>query len=136
MAIGQPSTPQTGPQAAQPAPRGPDSARSTISADVTITGTIKTERDVQVEGRVEGDIRAAGLILGEKAFVKGDIYAQEAIIRGKVEGGIRARKVQLTGSAHVRGDIVHARQLSIESGADFEGSARHSDNPVEEQRKP
>jgi cytoskeletal protein CcmA (bactofilin family) len=119
----------SGPQAA-PRPAAGTTAPSIISADLTITGTLVTERDVQVDGRIEGDIRAASLTLGEKALVQGDIYAEEAIIRGRVEGSIRARKVQLTGTAHVEGNIVHDRQLSVDSGAYFEGACKHAENPL------
>jgi cytoskeletal protein CcmA (bactofilin family) len=105
---------------------------SIISADLTIKGTLVTERDVQLDGRVEGDIRAASLVLGEKALVQGDIYAEEAIIRGRVEGSIRARKVTLTTTAHVEGNIVHDRQLSVEAGAYFEGNCRHAENPMKD----
>jgi cytoskeletal protein CcmA (bactofilin family) len=133
----QPAAPQPAAAAqsatAQAAPgRAAGGTPSIISADLTITGTLVTERDVQLDGRVEGDIRAAGLVLGEKAFVQGDIYAEEAIIRGKVEGSIRARKVQLTATAHVTGNIMHDRQLSVETGAYFEGSCRYSDNPLKD----
>ena len=105
---------------------------SIISADLTIKGTLVTERDVQLDGRVEGDIRAAGLVLGEKALVQGDIYAEEATIRGRVEGSIRARKVVLASTAHVEGNIVHDRQLSVEAGAYFEGNCRHSETPMKD----
>jgi cytoskeletal protein CcmA (bactofilin family) len=105
---------------------------SIISSDLTIKGTLVTERDVQLDGRVEGDIRVAGLVLGEKALVQGDIYAEDATIRGRVEGSIRARKVQLMSTAHVEGNIIHDRQLSVEAGAYFEGNCRHSDNPMKD----
>lgn len=134
MAAPQPVTPPATPNAApintSPMGRPAATAPSIISADLTITGTLVTERDVQVDGRVEGDIRAAGLVLGEKALVQGDIYAEEATIRGRVEGSIRARKVTLTGTAHVEGNIVHDRQLSVDSGAFFEGNCKHNSNPL------
>jgi cytoskeletal protein CcmA (bactofilin family) len=102
---------------------------SIISADLTIRGSLSTERNVQLDGRVEGDILAAGLTLGQKAFVEGNVYADEAIISGHVRGTIFARVVHLTATADVAGDIVHDRNLSIERGASFQGSSRHSENP-------
>ena len=100
------------------------SAPSIISADLTIHGTLMSERDVQLSGRVEGDIKVANLVLTEQAFVKGNIHSDEAVIRGRVNGNIKARMVQLASSAHVTGDITHGGQLSIESGASFEGNCR------------
>lgn len=126
MALAQP-----GPQGAASTPlRAVRGNPSVISADVSISGKLVAAGDVQVDGRVEGDIRAGGVTVGEGALVHGDIYAEEAIIRGKVEGSIRARRVQLTGTAHVGGNIVHGRQLSVDTGAYFEGNVRTSDDPV------
>ena len=106
--------------AAMPAKNAP----SIISADLTIKGTLISERDVQLAGRVEGDVRVANLILNEQAFVKGDVYAEEVIVKGRVEGSIRARKVQLTATANVSGDVLHGGLLAIDFGASFEGNCR------------
>ncbi|MEO0879097.1 MAG: polymer-forming cytoskeletal protein, partial [Pseudomonadota bacterium] len=76
-------------------------------------------------------IKASNLIVGEKASVKGEIMCERVTIRGKVEGGIRAKQVSLAATAHILGDIVHS-QLSVETGAHFEGACRHSDDPLSE----
>lgn len=102
---------------------------SIISADLTVVGTLISSGDLQVDGRVEGDIRAGALVIGEQASIQGDVYAEDAIIRGHIEGGIRAKKVQLCATSHVEGDILH-EALAIEAGAFFEGNCRHSDNPL------
>jgi cytoskeletal protein CcmA (bactofilin family) len=93
-----------------------------------VKGTLSSAGDIQLEGRLEGDIRAVGLIVGENAILIGDISAEEAIIRGRVEGDIKARKTQLCSTCHVEGNIVQ-EALSIEHGAYFEGNIRRADNP-------
>jgi cytoskeletal protein CcmA (bactofilin family) len=98
-----------------------------ISADLTIKGTLHTDRNVQIDGRIEGDIHTAGLLLCEQAMIIGNIYAQEAVVKGRVQGTIEAKIVHLGKTAHVVGDIVHGGQLSMETGAYFEGSSRNSD---------
>ncbi len=105
------------------------SAPSIISADLTVIGTLISSGDLQVDGRVEGDIRAGALVIGDEASIEGDIYAQQAVIRGRVEGGIQATKVQLCATSHVEGNILH-EALAMEAGAFFEGNCRHSDNPL------
>jgi cytoskeletal protein CcmA (bactofilin family) len=102
---------------------------SIISADLIVRGALFSAGDVQVDGRVDGDIRAGGLIIGEKAVIVGDVYAEEIVVRGRVEGGISARKVSLSATCHVEGNILH-EALSVEIGAYFEGNCRHSDNPL------
>jgi cytoskeletal protein CcmA (bactofilin family) len=102
---------------------------SIISADLTLTGTVVSSGDVQIDGRVEGDVRVAALVIGETAEIKGDIYAEEVVVRGRVDGSVRARRVQLAATAHVEGNILH-QTLAVESGAFFEGNCRHSENPI------
>jgi cytoskeletal protein CcmA (bactofilin family) len=102
---------------------------SIISADLIVRGALFSAGDVQIDGRVDGDIRAGGLIIGEKAVIVGDVYAEEIVVRGRVEGGISARKVSLASTCHVEGNILH-EALSVEIGAYFEGNCRHSDNPL------
>ncbi len=102
---------------------------SIISADLIVRGALFSAGDVQIDGRVDGDIRAGGLIVGEKAVIVGDIYAEEIVVRGRVEGGISARKVSLSSTCHVEGNILH-EALAVEIGAYFEGNCRHSDNPL------
>jgi cytoskeletal protein CcmA (bactofilin family) len=96
---------------------------------LTVRGTLVSAGDVQIDGKIDGDVRANALVVGEKATIMGDIYAEEAIVRGRIEGNIRARKVQLCATCHVEGNILH-EALSVEIGAFFEGNCRHSDNPL------
>jgi cytoskeletal protein CcmA (bactofilin family) len=104
-------------------------APSIISADLVVTGTLVSTGDIQIDGRVEGDVRSAGLVIGEKAFIHGDIMAEEVTIRGRVQGGVRAHKVLLATTCHVEGNILH-EAFAVESGAFFEGNCRHADNPL------
>jgi cytoskeletal protein CcmA (bactofilin family) len=124
--------PITAPAAAPPAKRvRPLSAPSIISTDMVITGVLNSTGDIQVDGRVEGDVRSIGLVIGEKAEVHGEIFAEDVTVRGKVVGRIHARKVLLAATSHVEGDILH-EAFAVESGAFFEGNCRHSDNPLGE----
>jgi cytoskeletal protein CcmA (bactofilin family) len=107
------------------------SAPSIIGADMVITGALNSTGDIQIDGRVEGDVRSIGLVVGEKAEVHGEIYAEDITVRGKVVGRIHARKVLLATTSHVEGDILH-EAFAVESGAFFEGNCRHSDNPLGE----
>lgn len=104
-------------------------APSILSGDLVMTGSISSEGEVQLDGAVEGDVRAGSLTIGEEASVKGEIVAETIVVRGKVTGSIRARQVQLASTARIEGDIVHSA-LSVESGAFFDGNCRHSSDPL------
>ncbi len=105
------------------------SAPSIISADLVVNGTLTSTGDIQIDGRVEGDVHSAGLVIGDKAFIHGEIMAEEVTIRGRVNGSIRARKVLLCATSHVEGNILH-EAFAVETGAFFEGNCRHADNPL------
>jgi cytoskeletal protein CcmA (bactofilin family) len=105
------------------------SAPSIISADLVVTGTLTSTGDIQIDGRVEGDVRSTGLVIGDKAFIQGDVMGDDITVRGRVQGSIRARKVLLCATCHVEGNILH-EAFAVEAGAFFEGNCRHSDNPL------
>jgi len=119
------------PAASAPAPSAAKGkpAASTLSADLLITGNIKTSGDVTIEGQVDGDIRAHMLIVGEGATVKGEIVADDVVVNGRIIGRVRGLKVRLTATARVEGDIIH-KTIAIESGAHFEGSVQRQEDPL------
>ena len=117
--------------AAAPAPSAPKAKppASVLSQDLHVTGNIKTTGDIQVEGTVEGDIRAHLLTIGETATIKGEVIADDIVINGRIIGRVRGLKVRLTATARVEGDIIH-KTIAIESGAHFEGSVQRQDDPL------
>ena len=102
---------------------------SVLSSDLHVTGNMKTTGDIQVEGTVEGDIRAHLLTIGEGATIKGEVIADDVVINGRIVGRVRGLKVRLTSTARVEGDIIH-KTIAIESGAHFEGSVQRQDDPL------
>jgi cytoskeletal protein CcmA (bactofilin family) len=106
-------------------------APSIISNDLVVIGTLTSTGDIQIDGRVDGDIRSGSVTIGEKANFEGEIVAEECTIRGRVQGVVRARKVHLSGTCHMEGTILH-ESLAVEIGAFFEGNCRHSADPLAE----
>ena len=102
---------------------------SVLSSDLHVTGNLKTTGDIQVEGTIEGDIRAHLLTIGEGATVKGEVIADDVVINGRIVGRVRGLKVRLTSTARVEGDVIH-KTIAIESGAHFEGSVQRQDDPL------
>ena len=129
-----PAAPPPPPVAATPMKRaaGRSSAPSIISSDLVVQGTLSSSGDVQIDGRGEGDVHSAGLVIGEKAHIEGEVFAEDVTVRGHAQGSIRARKVLLCSTCHVEGNILH-EAFAVEAGAFFEGNCRHSDNPLAEE---
>lgn len=123
-----PDSPMTKPAMDFSAPKGKASV-SVMSSDLTIVGNLRTTGDIQIEGTVEGDIRAHLLTVGESATIRGEIVADDIVVNGRVIGRVRGLKVRLTSTARVEGDIIH-KTIAIESGAHFEGSVQRQDDPL------
>ncbi|MEM9043232.1 MAG: polymer-forming cytoskeletal protein [Pseudomonadota bacterium] len=117
------------PAAPKPAAPAPKPSPSLLSNDLVIKGNISTTGDIQIEGTIEGDVRAHLLTVGENAVIRGEVVADDVVVNGRVAGRVRGLKVRLTASAKVEGDIVHAT-IAIESGAHFEGSVQRQEDPL------
>ncbi|MCB1390349.1 MAG: polymer-forming cytoskeletal protein, partial [Rhodobacteraceae bacterium] len=85
---------------ANPSPKTKPAA-SVLSADLQISGNLRTSGDVVIEGVVDGDIRAHLLTVGESATIRGEIVADDIVINGRVIGRVRGLKVRLTSTARV-----------------------------------
>ena len=102
---------------------------STISEDLTITGNVESQGELQLNGQVQGDVRCVVLVLGENAELEGNVVAEDVMVRGRLIGSVRAQKVMLQSTAHVEGNLVH-KSLAVEHGTHFEGESRPSDYPL------
>jgi cytoskeletal protein CcmA (bactofilin family) len=103
---------------------------SCIGSGMSIIGNIECNGAAQVFGRIEGELRASDLLLGNGAQVEGSVIAQEVTVCGRVKGTIRAIRVKLQNGGVVEGDIFH-RSLSIDENSQFEGSSRRVKNPID-----
>ncbi|MDT9598179.1 bactofilin family protein [Sphingosinicella rhizophila] len=101
---------------------------SVIGADIVITGNIESSLDqravdLHIEGRVNGDVRCATLILGEGSMIKGSIHADRVRVSGAVEGSVETRDLAIEAGARVTGDIVYER-LRVANGGMIEGNIK------------
>ena len=102
---------------------------STISEDLTITGSVTSQGELHLNGQVQGDVHCVALVLGENAQLEGNVVAEDVMVRGRLIGSVRALKVILQSTAHVEGNLVH-KSLAVEHGTHFEGESRPSENPL------
>jgi cytoskeletal protein CcmA (bactofilin family) len=116
--------------AATPEPTTKAGMASCIGPGMSIVGNIKCNGPAQVFGRIEGELRASDLLIGDGAQVEGSVIAQNVTVCGRVKGSIRAVRVKLQNGGAVEGDIFH-RSLAIDENSLFEGSSRRVENPTE-----
>jgi cytoskeletal protein CcmA (bactofilin family) len=96
---------------------------SVISKALKITGQLESTEDIQIEGEVDGDVRAVSVSVGQNAKIKGTVRGDEVKLSGTVDGKIEAKKVVLTRTARMSGDVIH-QDITIESGAFIDGHCR------------
>jgi cytoskeletal protein CcmA (bactofilin family) len=116
---------------AQPAatPETPETI-STLGPSMAIIGKIDCQGTLHIFGRIEGELRATNVLIGNGAEFDGNVIAQGVTIDGRLKGTIHATRVNLQSNAVVDGDIFH-RVLSIDANAQFEGSSRRVENPTD-----
>lgn len=99
-------------------------------------GRLVFEGRVRVEGSFKGEIRGGEvLVLGEGAYVDGDILVGTCIVNGgEVLGNIRAREaIELYATSKVTGQL-HAPAIFIDRGVVFDGTCRMA--PLEPAAEP
>lgn len=101
----------------------PGPATSVISAALSVIGRLESAGDIQIDGKVEGEIRGQAIKIGSAAVIKGTIVGENVELAGTVEGKIEARSAHLAKTAHITGDIIY-QSLQIDQGAYFDGTSR------------
>jgi cytoskeletal protein CcmA (bactofilin family) len=107
----------------------PPPIRSLIGEGMTVQGTVHFSEGMRIDGRVEGDVLAAGeehsiLVISEKARVIGKVMAAHVIINGEVEGPIVCHEMlELQPKARITGDIRYD-VLEMHPGALVDGELR------------
>ena len=117
------STPSPAPAAQAPRPNG--AAKSALSQDVEITGSLTFKGELSFDGSIKGgNIVGSVLSLGEHAAVEGNITADEVTIAGMVKGNATvSERCHLRASARLNGDLTTSR-LIMEEGATFIGMSK------------
>jgi cytoskeletal protein CcmA (bactofilin family) len=100
------------------------SGKDILSSDVEIKGSIKFQKELLIDGKVEGEINSEGVLtIGENADIRGEIKTKSIVVFGKVQGNITVNeRCELKSKCTLQGDLKAAR-LVIEEGATFVGKS-------------
>lgn len=119
----------------KPAPVAPAAGRTetTIGANTSFTGTLKSDGNIRIDGSFEGELEVLGdLIIGATGRVIASVRATNIHVSGAVKGELVATdQLQISSSGKVWGDIT-ATALQIEPGGVFRGQSAMSaaDEPL------
>ncbi len=103
----------------------PDTSKripSILGASSLVVGNINGDGDLEIRGKVQGDIRTTGLIrVSSTGIVIGQLEGRALEVAGQVRGDLRADDgVEITNSGQVVGQI-EAPRVGIEAGAVVRG---------------
>ena len=99
---------------------------SIISQNFRVVGNVTSEGDVQLDGTVDGNLKAKSLVVGSAGSIRGEVKADKVQVQGSVTGPIRARTVEIAKTAKVTGDVFY-EQLTVETGAVIDGACKRWD---------
>lgn len=102
---------------------------SFIGAGSVFKGNISVKGALRIDGEVEGTVCADTLIVGEKAFIKGDITIKKANIGGRIEGNINAETLVEIGSKGCVNGNIKTATLSIAEGGFYNGTVTMDKKP-------
>jgi cytoskeletal protein CcmA (bactofilin family) len=93
-----------------------------LAKGVLLTGQIRVEGTVRIDGRLDGEIQTKGqVIIGEDGLVQGTIMAGTVISSGRIKANVTAiERVQLLKTATLIGEV-HTPVLIMEEGAKIQG---------------
>jgi cytoskeletal protein CcmA (bactofilin family) len=99
-----------------------------ISNGTDITGDIKSNGDIRIDGSLTGNLTTKGkVVIGPTGKITGEVICKNSEVSGLIEGKIVVSQLlNLKASSKISGDIVTAK-LAIEPGARFTGTCNMSD---------
>ena len=103
------------------------SSPSLLGKEIKILGKISSTGALQLDGVVEGEIKASKLVIEKSAKVVGSVTSEDLVIKGRIIGPVFGKKVRFGASARVEGDTFH-ETIAIEDGAYYEGSIKRHSN--------
>src|SRR6266568_205435 len=96
-----------------------------IGQGIFLRGSIRGEGDLEIRGRIEGDVEVGGEVtIADGALIKADVTARRIIVRGAVAGNLTGEDgVRLEEGARVVGDVRGA-SIGIAEGALLRGNVQ------------
>ena len=116
--------------------KGPINSGSSllIGNGVTITGSIKADNEMTIQGTLDGDVECHCLMVSKSGIIKGKVKTESMTIEGKAEGEITVNDLlQIKSTGTVNGKVIYGK-IEVEDGGKLIGEInyRDKDNKQEE----
>ncbi len=101
-------------------PSNSSHALNTLVQGTTVEGTIKSENDIRVDGRIKGSLHCkAKVIIGPSGHIEGEVRCVNAVIEGHFDGNLQVSELlNVRETAKISGDV-RTNKLIVQSGATF-----------------
>ena len=98
------------------------SSATTVAAGTRITGRIRTENDLHVDGELEGEVHSKGTVTVSRTGTirAGTLVARHLIVYGRFVGTADCDRIELTSGGEADGKFISAG-LVIDADSAFEG---------------
>lgn len=102
-------------------------ALNMIGTGTVVKGSLISDGDLRIDGKIEGDVASKSKIaMGATSIIVGNLQARSADISGRIDGDVViGETLFLRSSARINGNVTTSK-LVVESGAEFNGSCRMS----------
>jgi cytoskeletal protein CcmA (bactofilin family) len=95
-----------------------------ISAGIVVNGNVTSEGDLQISGRVEGEVRGATVFIEKGGSVDGMVEAERLRVSGTASGRIIVNDLAVEAGGSVAGETSYER-MKVASGGLIQGSFVH-----------
>ena len=108
---------------------------SILANSFSLKGSISCKGELQIDGRINGNLNGEKVILGPESVMDGTITADEIIISGKFKGKIKGKSIRLDTGASVDAEITY-EVLAIENGSSVNGIVKKIVSPALIKKQP
>ena len=104
-----------------------------IGEGVTITGTIKADNEVNIQGTIDGDIDCNSVTINQSGNVKGKVQTETMTVEGKVEGEININSIlHIKSQGSVSGKVFYG-DIQIDEGGKLLGEINFKEQVEKEE---
>lgn len=108
---------------------------SILANSFSLKGSISCKGELQIDGRINGNLNGEKVILGPESVMDGTLTADEIIISGKFKGKIKGKSIRLDAGASVDAEITY-EVLAIENGSSINGIVKKIVSPAPIKKQP
>ena len=108
---------------------------SILANSFSLKGSISCKGELQIDGRINGNLNGEKVILGPESVMDGTLTADEITISGKFKGKIKGKSIRLDAGASVDAEITY-EVLAIENGSSINGTVKKIVSPAPIKKQP